>query len=97
MRFLYGLIFGVLATLIASILYLAIGGGDYLLVLSPKYHEMKTSIDMLQKAEQQRDQLAGKLDGLEKKFNELAQRYAELYGASKHDSPADGEVPKPQD
>ena len=97
MRFIYGLILGILATLIGSILYLAIGGGEYLLVLSPKYHEMRSSIDSLQKAEQQRDQLAGKLDALEKKFNELAQRYSELHAASKNDAPVANETARPPD
>lgn len=90
MRFLYGLIFGFLATLVAAILYLAIGGGDYLLVLSPKYHEMRTSIESLQKAEQQRDHLASKLDMLEKRFNDLAERYAQLQNAARGDAPPPG-------
>ncbi|MGH7856195.1 MAG: hypothetical protein ACREQY_02620 [Candidatus Binatia bacterium] len=78
MRFLYGLILGVLGTVIGVILYLALGGGEYLLVLSPTHHQMKTRLEVLQKVEEQRDQLAQKLETLEGRFQELARRFAEI-------------------
>jgi hypothetical protein len=78
MRFLYGLLLGILASLIAAILYLALGGGDVLLVLSPKYQEMKSRLDSLQKAAEQRDHLAGKLEDLETKFSDLTRRFSEM-------------------
>jgi hypothetical protein len=95
MRFLYGFILGILSAVIAAILYLALGGGDYLLVLSPTYHEMKSSIDSLQRAAQQRDQLAGKLDDLEKRFSDLSRRFAELHAASKSPTPEGAEAAQP--
>jgi hypothetical protein len=78
MRFFYGFFVGVLATVIAAILYLAFAGGEYLLVLSPRYQEMKSSLASLEKAAQQRDQLATKLEDLERRFRDLAERFTEI-------------------
>ena len=78
MRFIYGLLFGVLASVIGAILYLAFADGQYLLQLSPRYHEMQSTIAGLKEAKEQRDQLtdrlemlAGSLDDLTRRFNEL--------------------------
>ena len=64
MRFVYGFILGVLASVISAILYLAFAGGEYLLQLSPHYHEMVSSISSLKEAKEQRDQLTARLDAL---------------------------------
>ena len=78
MRFLYGLILGIIASVIAAILYLAFAGGEYLLALSPKYHDMRSRIGELEKAEQQRALLAEKLGRLEERFRDLARRFESL-------------------
>ena len=41
-----GFILGVLVSVITAILYLAFLGGDYLLQLSPRYHDMASTIDV---------------------------------------------------
>jgi hypothetical protein len=87
MRFLYGLILGILGAVIAAILYLAVGGGEYLLVLSPTYHQMKTRLEVLEKAEAQRDQLAQKLEALETKFQDLARRFGDVHAAVREPQP----------
>lgn len=81
MRFLYGLILGIITSVIAAILYLAFAGGDYLLVLSPKYHDMRSRLGELEKAEQQRAQLAEKLGKLEERFRDLARRFESLHAS----------------
>jgi len=78
MRFVYGVILGFLATVVGVILYLALGGGEYLLVLSPTYHGMKSRLEVLEKAEQQRDELARRLAELERRFQELARRFEDV-------------------
>jgi uncharacterized protein involved in exopolysaccharide biosynthesis len=78
MRFVYGLIFGILASVIAAILYLAFAGGDYLLALSPTYHEMRSRLGELEKAEQQRAILAVQLETLEGRFRDLVGRFETL-------------------
>jgi hypothetical protein len=78
MRFIYGVFLGFLITVIGAILYLAFAGGDYLLVLSPKYQEMKTERAALERAAQQRDVLAQKLTDLEERFRELGERFADM-------------------
>ncbi len=93
MRFLYGVLLGVLVTVIAAILYIAFAGGDYLLLLSPKYHEMQSQVLSLQKAEEQRDQLAKRLESLELNFDSLTRRFNELQGAGREPRP--GEAPGP--
>lgn len=90
MRFLYGLILGILASLIAAILYLALAGGEYLLILSPKYQEMRSRLLTLEKAEAQRDQLADRLRDLERRFTELSSRFAGIA-----DEPAVAPAPPP--
>ena len=98
MRFLYGVILGILASVIGAILYLALAGGEYLLILSPKYQELKSRVAALEKAEDQRDQLAARLQDLERRFTDLGQRLTELRGGA----PAIGEpvapspVPEPE-
>lgn len=87
MRFLYGVILGVLASLIGAILYLALAGGEYLLILSPQYQEMKSRLAALEKAEAQRDELASRLQDLERRFTDLGQRLTALRG--------DGGAPAP--
>ena len=82
MRFLYGVILGILASVIGAILYLAIVGGEYLLILSPKYQELKSRVAALEKAEEQRDQLAARLQDLERRFTDLGQRLTELRGVA---------------
>jgi hypothetical protein len=81
MRFLYGLVLGVLGSLIAAILYLALAGGDVLLVLSPKYQDMRSRLASAEKAAEQRDHLAEKLETLESKFNDLTRRFTEMQAA----------------
>jgi uncharacterized phage infection (PIP) family protein YhgE len=78
MRFVYGLILGVLASVISAILYLAFSGGEYLLQLSPRYHEMVSTIASLKDAKEQRDQLAARLDALADGFDQLTRRFNEL-------------------
>jgi len=78
MRFIYGFIMGVLATVISAILYLAFANGDYLLQLSPHYHEMASTIASLKEAKEQRDQLATRLDTLTNGFEQLTRRFNEL-------------------
>jgi hypothetical protein len=91
MRFLYGVILGILASVIGAILYLALAGGEYLLILSPKYQEMKSRLTALEKAESQRDELADRLQDLERRFTDLGQRLTELRGGA----PAPGSVAEP--
>jgi len=78
MRFIYGFILGVLASVISAILYLAFAGGEYLLQLSPHYHEMASSIASLREAKDQRDQLTARLDALADGFDQLTRRFNEL-------------------
>ena len=85
MRFIYGFIFGVLASTIGAILYLAFAGGEYLLQLSPHYHEITSEVATLRDAKQQRDQLATRLDMLAKSFDELTRRFGEMQ-RSPHDA-----------
>ena len=80
MRFLNGVILGILACVIGAILYLALAGGEYLLILSPKYQEMKSRLASLERAEAQRDELATRLQDLERRFTDLGQRLTELRG-----------------
>lgn len=81
MRFIYGFIFGILVSVISAILYLAFAGGDYLLLLSPKYHELASAISSCQHAEQQRDMLAKRLESLEGSFDALTRRFNEIPAA----------------
>ena len=78
MRFIYGFILGVLVSVITAILYLAFLGGDYLLQLSPRYHDMASTIASLREAKEQRDQLAVRLDALADGFDQLTRRFNEL-------------------
>jgi len=78
MRFIYGFILGVLVSVIVAILYLAFLGGDYLLQLSPRYHDMASTIASLREAKEQRDQLAVRLDALADGFDQLTRRFNEL-------------------
>src|SRR5437879_2518503 len=78
MRFIYGFILGVLVSVITAILYLAFLGGDYLLQLSPRYHDMASTIAALREAKEQRDQLAVRLDALADGFDQLTRRFNEL-------------------
>jgi uncharacterized phage infection (PIP) family protein YhgE len=78
MRFVYGFILGVLVSVIAAILYLAFSGGEYLLQLSPRYHEMASTIVSLRDVKDQRDQLATRLDALADGFDQLTRRFNEL-------------------
>jgi hypothetical protein len=78
MKFFYGLVLGILATLVGTILYLGLGGGELLLKLSPTFHEMKTRLEVLGRAEEQRLELARKLELLEQKFSGLAERFEAL-------------------
>jgi len=82
MRFIYGFIFGVLVSAVTAILYLAFTGGDYLLQLSPRYHEMVSTITALKDAKGQRDQLASRLDALSDSFDALTRRFNELQGTA---------------
>jgi hypothetical protein len=81
MRFIYGFILGVLVSAVTAILYLAFTGGDYLLQLSPRYHEMVSTITALKDAKGQRDQLASRLEALSDSFDTLTRRFNELQGA----------------
>jgi hypothetical protein len=94
MRFLYGLILGILASVIAAILYLALVGGEYLLILSPKYQEMRSRLIALEKAEAQRDQLADRLRDLERRFTELSARFSGIADETS-EPPAPPPVPSP--
>ena len=78
MRFIYGFILGVLASVIAAILYLAFAGGGYLLELSPRYHDMASTITALREAKEQRDQLATRLEALTNAFDALTRRFNDL-------------------
>lgn len=78
MRFIYGFILGTLSSVIAAILYLAFAGGEYLLQLSPRYHDMASTISGLQEAKQQRDQLAARLETLSGAFDALTRRFDDL-------------------
>ncbi|MGH7898969.1 MAG: hypothetical protein ACREQQ_13520, partial [Candidatus Binatia bacterium] len=69
-RFIYGFILGVLTCVILAILYLAFAGGDYLLLLSPKYHQLQSENEMLKQARDQRDQLAGRLENVANQFDQ---------------------------
>ena len=77
-RFVYGFILGVLATVIAAILYLAFAGGEYLLQLSPRYHDMASNLTSMKETKEQRDQLAVRLDALADGFDQLTRRFNEL-------------------
>ncbi len=83
MRFIYGFIMGVLATVITAILYLAFANGDYLLQLSPHYHEMTSTIASLKEAKEQRDQLVARLDTLANGFEQLTRRFNDLQEATR--------------
>ena len=78
MRFIYGTLFGVMASVIAAILYLAFADGQYLLQLAPRFHEMQSTIGTLKEAKEQRDQLADRLELLAGSLDELTQRFNEL-------------------
>ena len=90
MRFLYGVILGVLASVISSILYLALAGGEYLLILSPRYQELRSRVVALERAEEQRDQLADRLQELERRFTDLSQRFTEMRGGTNGASESHG-------
>jgi hypothetical protein len=81
MRFIYGFVLGVLLSIVTAILYLAFTGGDYVLQLSPRYHEMVSTITALKEADGQRDQLASRLETLTESFDTLTRRFNELQGA----------------
>lgn len=50
MRFLFGFTLGVLLTILGSFAWLtSLGGGDYLLALSPRFQEMQSSVGSLEK------------------------------------------------
>jgi hypothetical protein len=83
MRFIYGFIMGVLVSVIGAILYLAFANGEYLLQLSPHYHEMTSTIASLKEAKEQRDQLAARLDTLTNGFEQLTRRFNDLQEATK--------------
>ena len=83
MRFIYGFVIGVLITVVSAILYLAFSSGEYLLQLSPHYHEMTSEIASLRDAEQQRDQLATRLQTLASGFEQLTRRFNELQEATR--------------
>src|SRR5262245_55312898 len=87
MRFVYGFILGVLASVIAAILYLAFAGGEYLLQLSPHYHDMVSSIAALKEAKEQRDQLTARLDALADGFDQLTRRFNELQETTREPLP----------
>ncbi len=98
MRFLYGFILGVLATTIGAILYLAFAGGEYVVQLSPHYHELTSEVASLREAKAQRDQLAGRLDALTRSFDELTRRFSDLAHApreSSHPAEAPAAAPEP--
>jgi len=83
MRFIYGFVLGVLGSVIAAILYLAFAGGDYLLQVSPRYHEMVSTIEACKQAKGQRDQLASRLETLADSFDALTRRFNELQGTTR--------------
>jgi hypothetical protein len=96
MRFIYGMVFGVMASVIGAILYLAFADGQYLLQLSPRYHEMRSTIAGLQEAKQQRDALAARLEKLTAALDDLTRRFNELREtgcgpAATHPGPIAGE------
>ena len=100
MRFVYGFILGVLVSVIAAILYLAFLGGDYLLQLSPRYHDMSSTIASLREAKEQRDQLAVRLDALADGFDQLTRRFNEMQEtirepAHHHEAPSPSAPPPP--
>jgi hypothetical protein len=78
MRFIYGMVLGVMASVIGAILYLAFADGQYLLQLSPRYHEMRSTIAGLQEAKEQRDELAARLEKLTGSLDDLTRRFNEL-------------------
>lgn len=78
MRFIYGFILGVLTSTIGAILYLAFAGGEYLVQLSPHFHELTSEVGALRDAKLQRDQLATRLDTLTRSFDELTRRFVDL-------------------
>ena len=86
MRFVYGFILGVLVTVISAILYLAFANGEYLLQLSPHYHEMTSTIVSLKEAKEQRDQLAARLDTLANGFEQLTHRFNDLQETTREPS-----------
>jgi Tfp pilus assembly protein PilO len=95
-RFIYGFILGVLTSVILAILYLAFAGGDYLLLLSPKYHQLQSENAMLKQAKDQRDQLASRLEAVANQFDQLTRRFAELQGSHElRPAPMTPETPKP--
>jgi hypothetical protein len=94
MRFLYGLILGLMSAVIGAILYLALAGGEYLLVLSPAYHEMKTQLAVLERADRHREELAKKLEVLEGRFQDLSRRFEHLRSAAE-EPPEAPAVPEP--
>jgi hypothetical protein len=106
MRFIYGFIMGVLVTVIAAILYLAFSSGDYVLQLSPHYHEMTSTIASLKEAKEQRDQLAARLDTLANGFEQLTRRFNELQETTREparrdpgaqaEAPPSAEAPHPR-
>lgn len=75
MRFVYGTILGILVTVISAILYLAFAGGHYLLLLSPKYHEMQSAMASCRRAEEQRDLLVKRLETLERSYDDITRRF----------------------
>jgi len=101
MRFIYGTLFGLMASVIAAILYLAFADGQYLLQLSPRYHEMQSTIGSLKEAKEQRDQLTERLELLAGSLDELTRRFNELreagcgQPAAAHPLPAPEPTPKP--
>jgi hypothetical protein len=94
MRFIYGFIMGVLATVISAILYLAFANGDYLLQLSPHYHEMTSTIASLREAKEQRDQLAARLDTLTNGFEQLTRRFNDLQETTREPAARRGAGPQ---
>jgi hypothetical protein len=96
MRFIYGFILGLLTSTIGAILYLAFAGGEYLVQLSPHYHELVSEVTALRDAKQQRDQLATRLDTLAASFDGLSRRFADLRGSREEAHPSETvELPRP--
>ena len=95
MRFLYGLLLGVIGTTVAGILYLAFAGGDYLLQLSPTYQELRTRADDLERAEVHREQLVARLDAMHSQFAELSRRFRSLHEKAETATPS-AEQPSPE-
>ena len=93
MRFIYGFIMGVLATSSPRSSISRLRGGDYVLQLSPHYHEMTSTIASLKEAKEQRDQLAARLDTLANGFEQLTRRFNELQETTREPAPCD---PVPQ-